>query len=45
MKILVLGAGASSIRLSPPLVMTEEEVDMGVAVMDEVLMSLTDHRS
>ena len=39
--LLVLGAGASSIRLSPPLVMTEEEVEMGVAVMDEALMILT----
>lgn len=35
--LLVLGAGKSSIRMSPPLVLTDEEVDMGLRIIREVI--------
>lgn len=35
--VLMLGAGASTIRLSPPLVLTESQADAIVAVLGEAL--------
>ncbi len=35
--LLVLGAGASSIRLSPPLVLTDAEIDTGLDIMADAL--------
>jgi 4-aminobutyrate aminotransferase-like enzyme len=38
--LLTLGAGASSIRLSPPLMLTDEQVDMGLEIIEGVLATL-----
>ena len=38
--LLVLGAGPSSIRLSPPLILTDEEIKMGLEIIDQVLTTL-----
>jgi 4-aminobutyrate aminotransferase len=35
--LLVLGAGANSIRFSPPLVLTREQADTAVRIVDEAL--------
>jgi 4-aminobutyrate aminotransferase len=35
--LLVLGAGANSIRFSPPLVLTREQADTAVGIVDEAL--------
>ena len=35
--LLVLGAGRNAIRFSPPLVLTGEQADTAVRIMDEVL--------
>ncbi len=35
--LLTLGAGASSIRLAPPLILTDEQVDIGLGIVEEVL--------
>jgi 4-aminobutyrate aminotransferase len=35
--VLVLGAGKSSIRLSPPLIITEEQADFALDVLEECL--------
>ncbi len=35
--VLILGAGESSIRLSPPLIITEEQADFALDVMEECL--------
>jgi 4-aminobutyrate aminotransferase len=35
--LLVLGAGANSIRFSPPLVLTREEADIAVGIIDHAL--------
>jgi 4-aminobutyrate aminotransferase-like enzyme len=35
--LLLLGAGKSSIRFSPPLVLTSEEADTAVRICDEAL--------
>ena len=34
--LLVLGAGKNAIRFSPPLVLTREQADTAVRIMDEV---------
>jgi 4-aminobutyrate aminotransferase-like enzyme len=38
--LLTLGAGASSIRLTPPLILTDDEVDIGPSIIEEVLSNL-----
>lgn len=38
--LLLLGCGESSIRLTPPLIVTEEEADVAVAILDEALGTL-----
>ena len=35
--LLTLGAGPSSVRLSPPLILSEEEVQIGLEIIEEVL--------
>jgi 4-aminobutyrate aminotransferase len=39
--LLVLGAGRNAVRLSPPLVLTTEQADTAVAVLDEALRAIT----
>ncbi|WP_375489977.1 L-lysine 6-transaminase [uncultured Jatrophihabitans sp.] len=39
--VLVLGCGASALRVRPPLTVTEDEIDRGVAALDRVLAALT----
>ena len=38
--LLVLGAGRNAIRLSPPLVLTKQEADIALRILDEALSSL-----
>jgi 4-aminobutyrate aminotransferase len=38
--LLVLGAGRNALRLSPPLVLTKEEADTAVSIIDESLEAL-----
>jgi 4-aminobutyrate aminotransferase len=38
--LLVLGAGRNAIRLSPPLVLTKQEADVALRILDEALVSL-----
>lgn len=35
--LLVLGAGQSSVRLAPPLILTENEIDVGLAIIETAL--------
>jgi 4-aminobutyrate aminotransferase len=35
--LLTLGAGPSSVRLSPPLILTDEQVDTGLSIIEEVV--------
>ncbi len=39
--LLVLGAGRNAIRLSPPLVLTTEQADTAVRILDEAIASVT----
>jgi len=39
--LLVLGAGQNSIRLSPPLVLTTEQADTAIKILDEALSALS----
>ena len=38
--LLVLGAGRNAIRLSPPLVLTTQQADIALRILDESLASL-----
>ena len=38
--LLMLGCGSSTLRFCPPLVVTREEVDTAVGIIDEVLQSI-----
>jgi 4-aminobutyrate aminotransferase len=38
--LLVLGAGRNAIRLSPPLVLTKQQADIALGIIDEALTSL-----
>jgi 4-aminobutyrate aminotransferase len=38
--LLVLGAGRNTLRLSPPLVLTKDEADTAVAIIDESLTAM-----
>jgi 4-aminobutyrate aminotransferase len=38
--LLMLGCGSSTLRFCPPLVVTREEVDTAVRIIDEVLAAL-----
>jgi 4-aminobutyrate aminotransferase len=35
--LLVLGAGPNSIRLSPPLILTKEQADVALGILDQAL--------
>jgi 4-aminobutyrate aminotransferase len=39
--LLVLGAGRNAIRLSPPLVLTRDQADTAVGILDEALASVS----
>jgi 4-aminobutyrate aminotransferase len=39
--LLVLGAGPSAVRLSPPLVLTRQQADFAVDTLEECLGQLT----
>jgi 4-aminobutyrate aminotransferase len=39
--LLVLGAGGNTIRLSPPLVVTREDAQTAVRILDESLVEIT----
>ena len=39
--LLLLSCGESVIRIAPPLVIDEHDVDVGLAIMDECLTELT----
>jgi 4-aminobutyrate aminotransferase len=39
--LLVLGAGRNALRLSPPLVLTKQEADTAVQIIDDALQSLS----
>jgi 4-aminobutyrate aminotransferase len=43
--LLVLGAGRNAIRLSPPLVLTKQEADIALRILDEALVVAAAHRS
>jgi 4-aminobutyrate aminotransferase len=38
--LLVLGAGRNAIRLSPPLVLTKEQADTAVGILDQALTAI-----
>jgi len=38
--LLVLGAGRNTIRLSPPLVLTREQADIAVGILDQALTAI-----
>jgi 4-aminobutyrate aminotransferase len=38
--LLTLGAGPSSVRLAPPLIVTEKDVQIGLEIMDKVLKNI-----
>jgi len=38
--LLVLGAGQNAIRLSPPLVLTRDQADTAVRILDEALSAI-----
>jgi len=42
--LLILGAGKNSIRFSPPLVLTREQADIAVKILDEALTEVEGHR-
>ncbi len=39
--LLTLGAGPCSVRLAPPLILTDAQVDIGLSIMEETLAHLT----
>ncbi len=38
--LLVLGAGQNSLRLSPPLVLTKEQADTALSILDQALAAV-----
>ena len=38
--LLLLGAGESSLRLAPPLILTKEQADLGLEIMEESLKAV-----
>jgi 4-aminobutyrate aminotransferase len=42
--LLILGAGKNAIRFSPPLVLTKEEADVAVRILDEALTEVERNR-
>ena len=37
--VLIISAGANVIRFAPPLIITEEQIDYGLGVLEEVLLA------
>jgi len=35
--LVLLGAGSSSLRLAPPLILTQEQADVGLEIFEKVL--------
>jgi len=40
--LILLGAGASSLRLAPPLILTKEQADVGLGIFEEALNDITE---
>ena len=40
--LLVLGAGRNAVRLSPPLVLTKQQADIAIGILDEALAAITE---
>jgi 4-aminobutyrate aminotransferase len=38
--LLLLGAGESSVRLAPPLIITREQIDIGLSIIEDCLKSI-----
>jgi 4-aminobutyrate aminotransferase len=38
--LMTLGAGPSSVRFAPPLILTDEQVDTGLSIMEDVLSEI-----
>jgi 4-aminobutyrate aminotransferase-like enzyme len=38
--LMTLGAGPSSVRLAPPLILTDKQVDTGLSIMEDVLSGI-----
>ena len=43
--LLILGAGRTAVRLSPPLTVTAEQVDVGVRILGEAVKAVTAHHT
>jgi 4-aminobutyrate aminotransferase len=43
--LLILAAGANVVRLSPPLVMSREQADTAVSILDAALTEVGQHNS
>jgi len=42
--LLLLAAGESSIRLAPPLIITREQIDIGLSIIEDCLKRITSGR-
>ncbi len=38
--LMTLGAGPSSVRMAPPLILTDDQVDIGLTIMEDVLSGM-----
>jgi len=38
--LLVLGAGRNAIRLCPPLVLTKEQADIALSILDQAMLAI-----
>ena len=43
--LLVLGAGRNAVRLSPPLVLTQQQADTAIEILDQALIAVTTTRT
>jgi 4-aminobutyrate aminotransferase-like enzyme len=41
--MLVLGAGRNAVRLSPPLVLTLEQADIAIRILDDAIGTVAAH--
>jgi 4-aminobutyrate aminotransferase len=41
--LLLLGCGESALRFCPPLCITDQQIEIGLHILDEVLYDLQDH--
>lgn len=42
--LIVLGCGDKAVRLSPPLIVTKEQADLGLDILEEALIEVSDGR-